>query len=156
MSGDLANTSHVHISFIPQAFTVCAWSDIAQTQQSAKKRRSRHLAARAARARAHLRALDRRSPGGEAPREVERAPELPHDADRARLESTHRADIDSPAPRFRRSPPHAAPRCSRSFAMKRKRSAHIGAPRHAHNSHGYTSVAAIKRAAQQVPSVANR
>ena len=103
------------------------WSDIAHIHQSEHKRRSDHLASRPAHARAQLRAHDRRSVGGEAPRPAERERQLPDDCARAPSEAAVSSVLDSAAPTDRRCPPLAAPRCGRSFGMLRKRPAHMGA-----------------------------
>ena len=103
-----------------------AWIDIAVNQQSEKETRSRHLAARAARARVKLLAHDRRSGGAEAPRPVERKRQRPDCCARARSETAVRSVLDSAAPIDRRCPPLAAPRCGRTLGMSRKRPAHMG------------------------------
>ena len=102
-------------------------SDIAHTQQSEKKTRSGHLAARAAHARAQLRTHDRRGVGGEAPRPIERKRYQKDCCARAPSEIAVRAALDFAAPIDHCSPPLAAPRCGRTLTISRKRPAHMGA-----------------------------
>ena len=139
MSRELTNVSQEHSSLILQVVAVPLRTHV--KHNSKNDFRSRHLGARAVRAHAHLRSHDRRSPGGEAPLQAERARMLPDDADHA-YDASPTLNRPLGSPRDRRLPPQAAPDAMRFSHVERKRPAHMGAPRSAHKGRGYTSVAA--------------